>query len=706
MASEEFKENKSPLNLVAYPARDFNTNFDFMQRRLREKFGDVYNDLVRSSEGIMLVHLFSYGLAQLNWYLARQASDTFLDTARTDSAVARHASQLGYKVRGGSASSGDLVLTFDATAVDASIQKGFRFSGPRGLTLEATAEVFVPAGSTTATVSVTEGASRQLTFTSDGQENQVFRLTGASDSLFVAYENVQVKVNGAPWTEQRFLTFDQTDQFEVDYTANPPVVRTGDGVAGNIPAATVEVVIEYRLVSGSAGSIQESGPDELITASDTFLVDGSAVPVVVTAPNGVNGGSNPESRVSVKKNAAGYFGSRGVAITATDYTSLVNAFSDPTFGAVSQGYAAVVRNTGIDAATTSLTTSIAQSISSLDGSAMTAQSDVDSSQAAIDTAVASAGTASADATAENTAISESATVVLGEAQSLNTQGNIIESNVASIEDVIVSLNASIDGSAATPAEKDVLKGFTARIEDLATGTNGIALAASTVKASAGTLTAESDSITGSTGAITVSLASVSSELAVVTTQVASIDTSTSQLSSSTSASRASIDSDINALIAHLDQLFDDSCRSNVVNVPILTKNGEGFYTGPSSGLIAATQAYLDGIKEVTQQVIVVSGASALLAAEITIKVGITSALVEAEVIAAVEAGIDVILKDRAFNSPLKLSDLYDIVDATNGVTFSNIDISGPSDRLDSDGNLVPLELEIVTKGTVTVTRVA
>jgi hypothetical protein len=706
MSSEEFNENKSPLNLVAYPARDFNTNFDFLQRRMKEKFAGTFNDFVRSSEGIMLVHLFSYGLAQLNWYLARQASDTFLDTSRTDDAVARHASQLGYKVRGAAASSGDLTLTFDATSVDAIIPKGFKFSGPRSLVLEATAEVFVGAGSTSATVSVTEGVSSQLTFTSDGLENQVFRLTGASDGSFVAYQNVQVSVNGFPWTESPFLTFDKTDQFEVDYTSDPPVVRTGDGSAGNIPADGVEVFVQYRRVSGSAGSIQESGPDELITASDTFLVDGAAVPVVVSAPDGIVGGSDPESRISVKKNAAGYFGSRGVAITTTDYQSLVNSFADATFGAVSQGYAAVVRESGNDSTTTTLTDSIVQSIALLDNSASSAQVAVDTSQTAIDADTVAVTDASAAATTSNTAISESSTAVLGEAQSLNSQGNIVEGNVASIEDIIVSLDAAIDASSATPVDKDLMKGQTKRISDLLSGTNGISNAASVVKASSGTLTAESDSITTETTSITASLAAIDTGLASVGTQVGLIDTETSELASSTTATRTSIDADVNSLLLHLSELFDESCRSNVVNVPILSTNSDGFYTGPSSGLIAAVQSYLDGIKELTQQVVVVSGASALIPAVISVKVGLESSLVESDVIAAVGAAVDLALKGRAFNSPLKLSELYDIVDATNGVTFSNIEITGPTDRLDSDGNLVPLELEIVTKGSVTIMKAA
>jgi hypothetical protein len=160
-----------------------------------------------------------------------------------------------------------------------------------------------------------------------------------------------------------------------------------------------------------------------------------------------------------------------------------------------------------------------------------------------------------------------------------------------------------------------------------------------------------------------------------------------------------------SLETHLQGLFSSNCKANVVNVPILVKNGTGFYTGPSSGLVNAVQDYLDGIKDVTHEVLVVNGASLLVYADIDAKVSIKFGYVVSEILANLEFGIDALLKDRAFAAPLYLSDLYSVADQIEGISHVTIEITGPTTNLDALGNLIPTQLQIVTKGTVTITQV-
>jgi hypothetical protein len=159
------------------------------------------------------------------------------------------------------------------------------------------------------------------------------------------------------------------------------------------------------------------------------------------------------------------------------------------------------------------------------------------------------------------------------------------------------------------------------------------------------------------------------------------------------------------LETHLQGLFSSNCEANVVNVPILVKDGTGFYTGPSSGLVNAVQDYLDGIKDVTHEVLVVNGASLLLAADITAAVSIKFGYVVSEILANLEFGIDALLKDRAFAAPLYLSDIYSVAKGIEGISHVTIEITGPTTNLDANGNLIPTQLQIVTKGTVTLTQV-
>tara|TARA_B100001094_G_C18131623_1_gene772597 strand:- start:1093 stop:1506 length:414 start_codon:yes stop_codon:yes gene_type:complete len=137
----------------------------------------------------------------------------------------------------------------------------------------------------------------------------------------------------------------------------------------------------------------------------------------------------------------------------------------------------------------------------------------------------------------------------------------------------------------------------------------------------------------------------------------------------------------------------------------VSKGANGFYASPSSGLIKALQAYLDGVKEVTQDVKVIDGGNGLLLASIQVKFRPETRLVESRVQSSVSAAIDSVLKDREFNETLYLSDLYDATEPVRGLTYINIKITGPGGSLDPDGNLVAKEFEVVTKGAVTLTAV-
>jgi hypothetical protein len=158
-----------------------------------------------------------------------------------------------------------------------------------------------------------------------------------------------------------------------------------------------------------------------------------------------------------------------------------------------------------------------------------------------------------------------------------------------------------------------------------------------------------------------------------------------------------------ALIAHLNTLFSADCKVNQVNVPILVLGTDGFYAGPSTGLVRAVQTYLDEVKDVTHQVSVISGADSLIGAHIQVTVKFSSAFVESELKSNIESGIDGLLKGRDFNESLYLSDLYDALEPIAGLEYVNIEITQPADHLDLKGNLIMGELEIVTKGSVTIT---
>ena len=714
--AEEAVRDQVPLLEVVYSSRDFPTYFDAILRRLKGKFpSGEYNDLAATAVAIIQIHLMSYGLSQLSFNLDRVAADSFLVTSRTLAAATRHTEQLGYKIPPATASSGDFVVQMDPAdvPVQSMIAKNHRFEATGGRIFQATGEVIIPASSASVTVSVTQGEAKESSFTSNGSANQIFTLPGIVDGRYLSGAHTKVFVNGELWTKNDFLTFEATNQYEIAETTSPPELKFGDGFAGNIPPNGADVVVQFRVISGPDGDIRSvSDPaTTTIKSSDPVVVNGVSITVTVTAPAGTSGGAKPQGLEKVKKLAPLAFGSRGVSVTTEDYQALVNSFQDATFGSVAQGYGADVRNTGNDAVTTTLDASVRATIEALRLDTVSKQTAVNAASASMTSESDDAEVASDAIAVENAASIASAVSVLAVARAVNGSSKVISGNIESMDSLLDDLDAEVSASSASGSQKTSMSNLVTQIRSFLNGAAGISVENTTIAGSSSSLQASSEAITASTSVITTRLATINAALAQIGVDLATVDGEVSTVLSDVVAAKSSINTDMNSLLAHLDDLFDSDCKANVVQVPILAVGSDGFYTGPSSGLINAVQSYLSGIKEVTQHVNVISGSSSLLYADILVKVKVSNELISPEVIANIESVIDDVLKGREFNEALRLSSpdssdgLYDLVNPIGGIEYVNITITSPVAKIDADGNLIPGELEVITKGTVTIQKV-
>lgn len=185
--------------------------------------------------------------------------------------------------------------------------------------------------------------------------------------------------------------------------------------------------------------------------------------------------------------------------------------------------------------------------------------------------------------------------------------------------------------------------------------------------------------------------------------------------SPTGTGTGTINDALDAIEAHVDAILSADCKANLVTVPILTKDANGFYVAPSLGLRTSLETYLNDRKAVTQTIQVVSGESALIYAVLTLQVAVQAGYSENVVRLAVETAIDGILKNRAFGSSLYRSEITETALAVAGVSYVNPTINGyttatntalQTDKLDGYGNLVITDSEVVSKDAVTVTTVA
>jgi hypothetical protein len=208
-------------------------------------------------------------------------------------------------------------------------------------------------------------------FTGTGAQGQVFKLSPGTGKA-VAMTSVSVAVDGVQWTEQEFLTFEQTNQYEVGYNDDPATVRFGDGVAGKIPPLGAEIAVTYVATSGKAGEAPLSG--EINALVSPLVVSFTSIRLTVTNPARPSGADDAESIESVKANAPRFFKTRGVAVTREDYETLAGAYKDPLAGAVAAAGALASGATGVEggSAASSASSLTAEHATGGDGSRHTA----------------------------------------------------------------------------------------------------------------------------------------------------------------------------------------------------------------------------------------------------------------------------------------------------------------------------------------------
>lgn len=684
--------NQSPLNEVVYAGADYPSLVDRILRRMKATLSpEEYNDYTASSIGVTLVELMAYSQAQGIWYMNRLASESFLKTARTREGVSRICEQVGYKMTPAASASTEVQIVFaSALTANGTFPAGFQFVATNGRVFETVAAQPLTAGQTTLTMTVREGQTKRLTFVSRGTASQQFRLSSVSDTEFLASGSVNVTVNSALWLESEFLTFDQTNQFEVGYQDEPPTVRFGDGQAGNIPPLGASIEVSFVAIHGVNGNVTAG---QITVVKGVLVVGGQVITMSVTNQYGATGGTDPESLESAKTNAPRYFAARNSAITLPDYLGLVSSFTDPEYGSVDKSWATAVRDAQNDPGTVSRVNNLVNG--SIDGFAA-----VESFNNAAASSIANVASDANQIIATSIVISG----LNGQIESDNASVGIdVQAASVKFSEIDVTKNLINDQLQALleifPSAYPWVTAILANVSSIGTSVtagNGLCSAAIAV----------TNMIDDNCALIVLENAANIAKANTIKASAASAGTSLVLAGAEIDVAQADIPALQSDLLVYLSGLFSEDCKANVVTVPILTRDANGFYARPSEGLIRRLQSYLDGICEVTQMPQVVSGDSALLYADITVSYKLLQTAVPSIVASGIQLTLDNMLKNMDFSQRLNLSDMFNSIrEQVSGIDYLNIEITDPVSKIDPNGNLVPLDTEIVTKGTVTLTVV-
>lgn len=334
----------TPAHAVDYTAKDF-AGFREAMLAYASTVIPEWTSRAPADFGVAMVELLAYCLDILSYYQDRLVSEAYLDTATQRSSVLEIARMLGYTPYPAAASTGAVTLVTDLTQatpvlVPAGTQliTGFQTDVQGPLIFETTADASVPASGGTVQVPVVEGATQgtsTITVTS-GTAGPVTvpvvtlgTSTGAADQRFVLpqipVDQSTVRVytqypdgpaqwlasdsllDAASGDRQFFLTTDAAGAVSVQF---------GDGVAGQIPDAGIQILAAYRVGGGTRGNL---GANALVDVSAPLAG------VSVQSSTETTGGLDAESSASIRRNAPAAHAIQDRAVTVADYAAAAGA---------------------------------------------------------------------------------------------------------------------------------------------------------------------------------------------------------------------------------------------------------------------------------------------------------------------------------------------------------------------------------------------
>jgi hypothetical protein len=715
------------INRARFVGRDFFTFLDDIIARIQALFVTEFNDFVVSGTGQMLIDIVAWACETLSFYIDRQASESYLATARTRKGISRLARQLGYKMSAAVAATVDLEVNLAAIQpFGVTIPVGFKFKGPKGLVYEAVEAVTFPTGegpdSPSRTVGVREGETRVEIFTSNGAKNQSFRLN-PQKGRFIAGSGFLCRVAGTPWNESDILTFDPTNQFEVNYNDVPPTLRFGNGVAGNIPAVGAEVRSEYVATSGKAGAAQSDTINDVVSP---LVVAATIIPLTITNPLPTTPGADQEDLDRTRTTAPGYYKARDVAVTREDYEGLSLAYVDALAGAVAVAQAFVAHSAEDDIQLQIYLDNIRSIVSSLAADVKDATDQIASDKAAIYELRDTADDATVVIATKKIGIEGDADDAITAARSIKNRTSQIGVDVDDIKGHVVIGKAFVNAiptsvpDQLTTNSRDTILAYFDLIDAEANNISGDASAADgeagTVVDKQASIKTKADELEEENTAAQTSLDDMEPLLDSIEAQVIVINNRVN------TGFETAIETELQNIFDHVDGFLSDDCKANLVQVPILTRDVDGFLIEPPIALIRSLYGYLDARKEVTHVVEVVSGGAYLVPAVITGTIGVLPGYVRQTVLSNVQKAVDDLLRVRDFGVSLRTSDLDAItspnpqtgVGGISGVKYSVFRILGSledpadptsiiTDFWDDDHNLIITSKYVITKGLVTLT---
>ena len=307
---------------------DFDTIKSSLQTYLQgqTEFSD-YN--FESSTLSILLNVLSYNTYHNSFYLNMVANEMFLDSSQLRTSVVSRAKMLNYTPRSsvGATAAIDAVVTPGDSPTSITVDANTQFSASVNgisyswVTSESTSLTSQPNGTFTGTLNIVEGTPLQHRFTVNTTTPVRYILPNENTDTTSFTIRIQESTANSVTTTYTLVS----DLSVVDSTStvyyiqenedNLYEVYFGDGVFGKKPINGNIVIIDYRVVSGTA-----------VNGANTFATPaslGGYSNFTTTTSSVAQGGALQETIESVKFNAPFKFQSQDRLVTMQDYKNII-----------------------------------------------------------------------------------------------------------------------------------------------------------------------------------------------------------------------------------------------------------------------------------------------------------------------------------------------------------------------------------------------
>jgi len=318
-----------------------NYDYDSLVKRITELYKDKpgLGDGYDSSTGQMLIQLLADVNDHLFYMLDRRTQETFIETAKLDTSVITHASELGYRPRRAVSANGSLLLSL-VDSDNNPVQAEGDILIPKGTKITFAEETFstiedssIPAGSSTTEILIKEGTVESLQINTSDPEFQATRDVTITDYNNIEEFSIEVEAADGIYTDinssenlRKNITSlslaSPTDKvYDIRFSKDGMRIVFGDGKFGKIPTGMIS--IRFIRSSGVEVNVVKTGLsfefDGYIVEDDLNITPKNSYSYTLLNVTPIRGGSDSESVREIARNAPDSVRTNNRAITAYDH---------------------------------------------------------------------------------------------------------------------------------------------------------------------------------------------------------------------------------------------------------------------------------------------------------------------------------------------------------------------------------------------------